>query len=86
MATNVQLEVILYDVIHGEENLPVFMSVKYILQFNNSWYICGTVCYVVRFDFHMHAYCVKTTDNWILLEAGRACDRQCLSLYESKSE
>ena len=55
--------VIVYDVIQGEENVPVFMSVKYILHFNNSWFICGTVCYVVRFDFRMHAYCVKATDD-----------------------
>jgi hypothetical protein len=78
--------VILYDVIQGEEDVPAFLSVKYILQFNNSWSVCGTLCYAARFDFHMHGYCVEMTDDWVILDAAQAGDRQCLSLYEKNSE
>jgi hypothetical protein len=77
--------VYVYDVVHTEE-VPVFVKVSHILQLEHTWHVCGTLYEAVRFDAHLHAYCVKTDDKWVVFEARHTIDSQCLSLYNTGRE
>ncbi len=74
-----------YDVVSTEE-IPIFVSVKHLLNLRSAWYVCGTLYYVTRFNTHLHAFCVETDDDWVVFEASQVIDSQCLSLYNASCE
>ena len=79
--TYAENDVIITDVVH-EEEVPIFGKVKYLLRYDNVWYVCVKVYRTMRFCKHYHAYEVVGTGNWHVLRAQSNRFFQSLDAYE----
>ncbi|XP_035989246.1 uncharacterized protein LOC110368027 isoform X1 [Fundulus heteroclitus] len=62
-------DVFTIDVLHSE-GVPLFWQIKYILNIDTIWILCGKMLIPLSFDRHFHAYRVKVDAEWTLLQAG----------------
>lgn len=66
--------------VHAEE-IPLFLKVKYIINVDTCWVLCGKMLIPVLFDSHIHAYQVRADPNWSLLHPGDEVDFHPLDVY-----
>ena len=57
-----------------EEDVPVYLKIKFILHFRSTWLLCGRVCFCQKFDRHLHAHSVIVDDNWAVVYPGEEAD------------
>ena len=57
-----------------EEDIPVYCKVKYILNFRDSWLLCGRLCFCQKFNRHLHAFSVNVDDSWAIVFPGEEVD------------
>lgn len=77
---------VVYDV--DDEDMPVFMVIKYILSVDGCWVVCGKVVSVVNFDSHLCAYNVGSHPErpWRIYRTNQSIDCQCFSIYHHNSK
>lgn len=63
------------------EAIPLFLKIKYILNIEMFWVLCGKLLFPCSFDIHFHAYRVTVDNDWILLNPGNELDHQALDTY-----
>ncbi|XP_049328494.1 uncharacterized protein LOC125787802 isoform X1 [Astyanax mexicanus] len=63
------------------EMIPLFWKVKYILNIDTLWVMCGKILVPVSFDGHFHAYRVTLDKDWTLQIPGKELDHQALDTY-----
>lgn len=63
------------------EAIPLFLKIKYILNVETFWVLCGKLLLPCSYDNHFHAYHVKVDNDWILLSPGNELDHQALDTY-----
>ena len=61
------------NVVEAEE-IPIFLKVKYIVSFRDTWLLCGRLCFCQTFNEHLHAYSVKVDDGWAVAYPGEEVD------------
>lgn len=73
-------DVFVIDVLHSER-IPLFWRLKYILNIDTLWILCGKMLVLLSYDCHFHAYSVKVDGEWTLLKPGDEMDFQVLDTY-----
>lgn len=63
------------------EAIPSFLKIKYILNIETFWVLCGKLLLPWSYDNHFHAYHVTVDNDWILLSPGNELDHQALDTY-----
>lgn len=73
--------VLVLDVVQ-EEEIPVFLLVKFILEQDGLWFICGTLLVAEKFLNHYHAFSInEIEDGWCAINLGQNASFQRLSIY-----
>lgn len=72
-------DVFIVDFVHSEY-IPVFFQIKFILNIDTQWLLCGRILFPFCFDKHFHAYEVKY-DDWICIMPGQESSFQALDAY-----
>jgi len=65
--------------VHAEK-IPLFWRVKYIVNVDACWVLCGKILYPISFDSHLHAYRVRFDKHWTVLKPGDEVDHQALDV------
>lgn len=73
-------DVLIVDYLHAE-NIPLFFIIKYILNVNTLWLLCGKLLVPMSYDSHLHAYTVKVDTQWSVIKPGQEMDFQSLDVY-----
>ncbi len=73
-------DVFIVDYLHAED-IPLFFLVKYLLNINTLWHLCGKPLIPTFYDSHLHAYRVKVDLDWSVIKPGQEMDFQALDLY-----
>lgn len=68
------------------EDVPTFLSVKYILLINSTWFVCGVQVAVSHFNSHLHAHSLGVCGPWLVVHTSQSIDCQCLSAYSYDNE
>ena len=68
------------------ERVPLFLKIKYIMNFDTEWVLCGKLLYPLQFKHHFFAYSVKMDDEWILMRPGDEVDKQAYDVYSVDDE
>lgn len=63
------------------EAILLFLKIKYILNVETFWVLCGKLLLPCSYDNHFHAYHVTVNNDWILLSPGNELDHQALDTY-----
>ncbi|KAL2086106.1 hypothetical protein ACEWY4_017165 [Coilia grayii] len=66
--------------VHAEE-IPLFWKVKYIINLDTCWVLCGKILIPLCFDSHVHAYKAKLDPHWTLINPGDEVDFHALDMY-----
>ena len=69
------------DLLH-EEEIPLFVEVKYIISTRGIYFLCGCIALPERFVSHLHAYQVRKTADWLVFEPGEQVDHHALDIYK----
>ena len=72
-------DVFIVDYLHAE-NIPLFLLIKYILNVNTLWLMCGKLLIPTVYDSHLHAYRVSVDLDWSVIKPGQEMDFQSLDL------
>lgn len=73
-------DVFIFGLLHSER-IPLFLKIKYILNIDTEWVLCGKLLYPLRFEQHFFAYSVRLDDEWILMRPGDEIDHQAYDVY-----
>lgn len=65
----------------SSERIPVFLKIKYILNIDTEWVLCGNFLFPLRFEHHLFAFSVRMDEEWILMRLGDEVDRQAYGVY-----
>lgn len=57
-----------------QEEIPVYVHIKYIVLFRDTWILCGRLCFCARFHRHIHAYRVNIDNDWAIVYPGEEVD------------
>lgn len=60
------------------ESIPMFFQIKFILNMDTQWSLCGRL--PICFDKHFHAYEVQY-DDWLCVMPGQESHFQALDVY-----
>jgi hypothetical protein len=60
--------------VEEEEEVPVFLQIKYIVNFRGSWILCGRLCFCVQFARQLHSYRVNVDNSWAVIYPGEELD------------
>lgn len=63
------------------EAIPIFFKIKYILNVDTCWVLCGKLLLPCTYECHFHAYQVAVHNDWILFNPGNELDFQALDTY-----
>lgn len=63
------------------ENIPLFFQIKYIVNIDTDWALCGKLLIPGSFCYHYYSYWVKYDNNWSVLSPGEETDHQALDTY-----
>jgi len=66
-----------------EEEIPLFVQVKYILNYLGLWFICACLAQPQVFEEHFHAYRVTLTSDWLVFSPGQEVDHHALDVYQA---
>lgn len=73
-------DVFIVDYLYAEV-ITLFFLIKYILNINTQWLLCGKLLVPTFYDSHLHAFRVKVDQDWSVIESGQKIDCQSLDLY-----
>ena len=73
-------DVFIVDYLHAED-ISLFFLIKYILNINTQWLLCGKLLVPTCYDTHLHAFRVKFDQDWSVIKPGQEMDHQSLDLY-----
>lgn len=57
-----------------EEDVPIFLKIKFLIYFRNLWLLCGRLCFSERFCSHLHAFSVRLDEQWSVVYPGQEVD------------
>lgn len=73
-------DVFVIDILHSGR-IPLFWQIKYILNMDTMWILCGKMLIPQSYDCHFHAYSVKVDGEWTLLKPEDEIDFQAIDTY-----
>lgn len=73
-------DVFVIDSLHSER-IPLFFQIKYILNVDTVWILCGKMLVPLCYDSHFHAYSVRVDEEWTVLRTGQELDHQAHDTY-----
>lgn len=73
-------DVFVIGVVHSER-IPMFLKIKYILNADTQWILCGKILFPKCFDFHFYSYTVSVDEEWIIMYPGEEIDYQAYDTY-----
>ncbi|XP_049341205.1 uncharacterized protein LOC111192620 isoform X1 [Astyanax mexicanus] len=73
------------DLLHAEE-IPVFLKLIYIIKFHEEWKLCGRIYQSSHYSEHLHAYGVKSTTHWMVVNPGEEVDYHPLDCYADEKD
>ena len=80
--SNLQVDSVLaIDCIDGND-IPIFGKINAVLKVYESWFICCKVLLSVCFNDHFHAFEVRETEHWHVLDPEKTGFMQCLDQYK----
>jgi hypothetical protein len=63
------------------EEIPLFLQVKYIVNFRGIWLLCGRLCFAEAFDKYLHAYKINIDNDWAVMYPGEEADHEKHSFF-----
>ena len=69
--------------IHKVLMIPIFFKVRYIILFNDKYFLCGNIFIPKVFDLNRYAYQLEFIDEWYILEPGQILDTYSHRIYKN---
>lgn len=73
-------DVFIVGLLHSEM-IPLFLQIKYILNIDTEWVLCGKILFPLCFEHHFFPSSVRVDDEWILTRPGDELDHQTYDVY-----
>jgi uncharacterized C2H2 Zn-finger protein len=70
--------------VEEEEQLPVFLQVKQILNVRQTWLLCGYLLFPLFFDNHYHSFVIDDDETWAIMTPANIIDHSAHDFYRQQ--